>query len=144
MSDLTRDLDAYAELAAALADPTADRAALLAAHALDEEAWEAIDDRWQTLVSQADVTDPDGEGVPAFVSAYAEAFARAQRARSGGVIPFERFIEAAREMKRGIDMATVLKRLGLRLEDFLNAQRHWTARMLEDEALATRFQRALR
>jgi hypothetical protein len=156
--DLAVDLAVYAALAAELADATADRAAALARHGLDEDGWEAIDDAWQARLS-ACADDDDGDGVPALVLAHAEAFGRAHRARAGeglgvtlgaggvvvgGVLSFERFLELARAMKRGTDLAMLLRRMGVRLEDYLAAQAHWTARMLEDEALAERFRQALR
>ncbi|WP_437553003.1 hypothetical protein WME95_17420 [Sorangium sp. So ce327] len=138
------DVEAYATLAAQLADPSADRAALLAAHGLDEAGWEALDDAWQARLSEADDDDGEEVGVPPLVVAYAETFARVQRARAKSELSFERFLEAARGLKRGTDMATVLSRLDLTLEDYLSAQQRWTAAMLEDEALMARFQRAMR
>jgi hypothetical protein len=142
MADLSRDVEAYAALAAALTAPGAARAALLAAHGLDEDGWEALDDAWQARFSEAE--DDDALGVPALLGAYAEAFSRAQLGLSPGLLSFERFLEAAREMRRGNDMATVLKRLDLTLESYLQAQAHWTARMLHDEELAAKFQRVMR
>ncbi len=142
MADPRRDVEAYAAIAAALSSPGANRAAILSAHGFDEEAWNALDDVWQDRLSQAQ--DEDDLGVPALLSAYAEAFSRAQRGRSPALLSFERFLDAAREMKRGSDMATILKRLDLSLEDYLRAQAHWTARMLDDPELAARFQRAMR
>ncbi|MGK4005425.1 hypothetical protein WMF31_22545 [Sorangium sp. So ce1036] len=143
MKDPARDVEAFATLAAQLADPSADRAALLAEHGLDEERWEALDDAWQARFSEADGDDGDDVGVPPLVAAFAETFARVQRARARSALSFERFLEAARAMKRGTDMATVLGRLDLTLEDYLSAQQRWTAAMLEDEELMARFQRAM-
>jgi hypothetical protein len=143
MPDLSQDVAAYAALAAALSDPNADREALLAAHGLDEDTWDALDEAWQDRLSEADAGDDETEGVPALVAAYAEAFARAHTARARSELPFERFLEAARAMRRGVDMTTVLKRLDLTLEDFLSAERRWTQAMLADEALAARFRRAM-
>lgn len=142
MQDLLRDVEAFATLAAQLAEPGADRAAILAAHGLDEERWEALDDAWQARLSEAD--EGEDEGVPPLMAAYAEAFARAQRARAKSELPFDRFLEAARAMKRGTDMTTALKRLGMTLSEYLNAQQRWTAAMLEDEDLAARFQQAMK
>lgn len=142
MADLRSDVEAYAALAAALASPGTDRAALLASRGLDEETWNALDDAWQTRLSEAQ--DEDELGVPALLSAYAEAFSRAQRERSPALLSFERFLEASREMKRGTDMASILKRLDVTLEDYLRSQAHWTATMIGDAELAARFQRAMR
>jgi len=44
---LTTDVRAYAALSARLAEPDADRAALLAEHGLDEDGWDELDDVWQ-------------------------------------------------------------------------------------------------
>lgn len=143
MKDPARDVEAFAMLAAQLSDPSADRAAILAEHGLDEERWEALDDAWQARFSEAEDDDSEEVGVPPLVASYAEAFARAQRARARSALSFERFLEAARAMKRGTDMATVLSRLDLTLEDYLSAQQRWTAAMLEDEELMARFQRAM-
>lgn len=144
MADLMHDLEAYATLSAELLDPNVDRAAALAAHGLDEEGWEAVDEAWDARLSAAG--DEDTDGVPPLIAAHAEAFARAQRARAGvaEVLPFARFLEAARELARGKDLSTALKRLDLTLETYLAAQAHWTARMLQDDSLAKQFERALR
>ncbi|MFT3770312.1 MAG: hypothetical protein QM820_33205 [Minicystis sp.] len=144
MANLLQDLDAYATLSAELVDPRVDRAAVLAARGLDEDAWDAIDDAWQTRLSEADDAHGDADGVPPLVAAHAEAFARAQRARVREVLPFERFVKAARELRRGGDLQSTLKRLELTLDTYLAAQAHWTARLLEDEELAARFDRAMR
>lgn len=144
MKDPSQDVEVYATLSARLADPGADRAALLAEHGLDEASWEALDDAWQARIEEADEDDGEEVGVPPLVAAFAETFARVQRSRAKSELSFERFLEAARAMKRGTDMATVLSRLDLTLEDYLSAQQRWTAAMLEDDELMARFQRAMR
>jgi glyoxylase-like metal-dependent hydrolase (beta-lactamase superfamily II) len=140
--DLEGDVRAYATLAARLARDPARRAELLAAHGLDEDRWEALDDAWQARLDRA--ADSDEDGVPALVAAHAEAFADAQRGAGADVLPFERYVEAARELRRGHDMTTALKRLSVTFDQLMRAQRHWTAAMLSDPALAARFQRAVR
>jgi hypothetical protein len=142
MEDLSQDIEAYAALAAALAEAGPDRARVLAARGLTEAQWEALDQAWQARLSEEG--EENAAGVPALLAAYAEAFARAQRARARAVMPFERFVEAAREMQRGADLARVLQRLDMSLPDFMASQQHWTARMLEDGALAARFRKAMR
>jgi hypothetical protein len=144
MADLLHDLESYATLAVELSDPRVDRAAALAARGLDEDAWEALDDAWQARLSAADEDGDDEDGIPALVAAHAEAFARAQRARVREVLPFERFVAAARELGRGGDLASTLRRLDLTLDAYLTAQSHWTARLLEDEELAARFDDAMK
>lgn len=144
MGDLSDDVELYAALSAELADIRADRAAILAARGLTEDAWDAIDEAWQDRLSAAEAEALDSDGVPPLVARHAEAFARAQRSRAGAVLPFERFVSAVRELRRGGDLASALRRLDLTLDVYLAAQAHWTSRMLEDEELSARFTRALR
>jgi hypothetical protein len=141
MADLRRDLDAYATLAARLADQGADRGALLAQHGLDEDGWEALDDAWQARIF---APEEDGDdGIPPLIAAYSDAFARAQRARSGREVTFERFVDATLALREGTEMTVVLARLGVTLDEFLAAQMHWTEAMLADDELAARFTRAM-
>jgi hypothetical protein len=143
MADLRTDLHAYVALAAELSDARVDRGAALAARGMDEDDWEAIDDAWQTRLSEAEAEGAAGSDIPPLVAAHAEAFSRAQLSRTREVLPFERFVIAARELGRGGDLASTLRRLDLTLDTYLAAQAHWTARMLEDEELSARFERAL-
>ena len=142
-ADPARDIEAYAELSAALVGPSVDRAALLAAHGLDEARWEALDDAWQARLAAED--DAAVEGMPPLLAAYAEAFARAQRARiQGTVLTFDRFVEVVRALRHGGDAAATLQRLGVTFASYLASQQHWMTRMMEDEALAERFRRLMR
>jgi len=143
MADPTQDIEAYAELAAALANPTVDRAALLAEHGLDESRWDALDDAWQARMSAED--DETAEGMPRLLAAYAQAFTRAQRAHtSDPLLPFDRFLEVVRALRYGGDAAATLKKLGTTFESLLASQRHWMAKMQEDDALMEQFRRAMR
>ncbi|EYF00235.1 hypothetical protein [Chondromyces apiculatus] len=146
MADLRTDLEAYVTVAAELSDPRVDRTVALTARGLDEDAWEEIDDAWQARLSEAEAEAEDAaaDGVPPLVAAHAEAFARAQRARVHDVLPFERFVTAASALRRGGDLRSTLRRLDLTLDAYLTAQAHWTARMLEDDALFARFEHAMR
>ncbi|MFT3771308.1 MAG: hypothetical protein QM820_38320 [Minicystis sp.] len=134
----------YAEIAAALAEPSADRAAVLAARGLDEDAWTALDRLFQARMSRA--MDEDHDGVPPIVAAYAEAFARARAAlrRDEDVISIERYADATREIQQRGDPLPALARVGVSLEAFLRANEHWTRRMIEDPALLARFRARLR
>ena len=153
MSDLRHDLDAWVTLSVELADPAVDRAAVLRSHGLDEDAWEAIDDAWQTRLSEAegaaereegDAVDPRG-GVPPLVAAHAEAFARAQAARAGApLLDLPAFAELTRALQRRPDVAAVLRRFDLSLAALLHNQAHWTKRLLEDPELARQFDEAVR
>lgn len=137
------DVAEYAELAAALAEPTADRAGVLAARGLDEQGWAALDDHFQDRISRA--MSEDEAGVPPLVAAYADAFARARAAlqQDRAVISIERFADATREIRRRGDPLPALAHVGVTLDEFLRANEHWTRRMLEDPALLSRFRARL-
>jgi len=135
------NLDAYARLAVALSRAGARRDAVLAAHRLDETRWQAIDDLWQARLSDA-LDEVDDEGVPAFVAEFERAMERA-RSDDVQVMPFERFVEATRAARAGGELGRTLARLGVAIDDYLRANRHYTQAMTEDDALAERFRRAL-
>jgi hypothetical protein len=138
------DVAEYAELAATLADPSCDRAAVLAAHDLDEEGWTALDRLFQDRLGRA--MDEAEEGVPPLVSAYAEAFARARAAlhKDKPVLTLDRFADATREIQVRGDPLPALAKHGITLEEYLRANEHWTQRMLADPTLVARFRARLR
>lgn len=139
----TFDVTEYARVAAELADPASDRARVLAAHALDEDAFAALDRRFQDALSRA--MDEEVEGIPPLVAAYAEAFARACAALAGDeVISIERFAEATREMQRLGDPVAALAKVGITLADYLRANERWTRRMVAEPALFARYRARLR
>lgn len=136
------DIEAYAELAATLADPAVDRAAILETHGLDEERWETLDNAWQARISADE--DACADNIPPMLAAYAEAFARAQRARQKtALLPFEKFIELVRALRQGGDAAATLQRFGTTFPAFLASQQHWMDQMMKDDALAERWRRAM-
>ena len=136
------DVTAYAAIAAALSDPGCVRDRVLAGHGLDEERWAEVEEAWQERLSRAMDEEAEG-GVPPLVAAYADAFARAKRQTGGALLSLERFAEATREIQKHGDPAAALGRLGIPLASFLEANEHWTRRMIADPALAQRFRRAL-
>jgi hypothetical protein len=137
------DVAEYAALAAALAEPTADRERVLASHGLDEQGWAALDEHFQDRLGRA--MSDDADGLPPLVAAYADAFARARAAlaQDRGVISIERFADATREIRRRGDPLPALAHAGVTLDEFLRANEHWTRRMLEDPALLARFRARL-
>ncbi|MBN2197039.1 MAG: hypothetical protein JW751_29815 [Polyangiaceae bacterium] len=136
------DLDAYARLMLALATVDADRAALLGGYGLDETRWDAIDEKWQTRLSEASEADGEEEGVPDFVIAYAAAFERAQVARaSPAAITLEQFAEAARQLRKHGDVQRAVELAGISLAQFLEGNQQWTKRIVEDPELSARFRR---
>ena len=138
------DIDLYAGIAVEIADGAGDPEVVLARHGLDEARWDAIDNGWQARLAEA--TDEGVEdGIPPLLAAYAQAMARAQKARAGaGVASFERFAEAMRLFQRSGDMPATLQRTGLTLQDFLRASQHWTSRLAVEPDLAAKFERLLR
>jgi hypothetical protein len=141
--DSSLSVEAYAAILAALADPNADRAAVLAAHGLDEGAWEAIDAQWQRRLSAAADGADDEQPAPPLLVAFAEAFAGAQRAAVETLLSFERYVELTRVMSRGGAIGDELTRLRVTLPEYLRAHEHWMRRMADDPALAERFTRAV-
>ena len=137
------DVDAYAALVVMLSDESAERDAILRAHGLDEEAWEALDQDWQQVLSSAMDVDVETEGVPEVLARYSAAFVRAQQARKSAVLSIDHWALATRRISRSEDVAKTLSDLGLTLPLFLEANLHWTKRMLEEPALADRFRKTL-
>jgi hypothetical protein len=140
--DAEINLDAYARLTVALGRAGPRRDDLLAANGLDEDRWQIIDDAWQAKLSEALEQLGDDIAVPPLVEAYSRAMERAQTADSQ-IMSFERFVQATRAARAGGDLARSLERLGVTIDDYLRANRHYTLAMTEDDALAVRFQRSL-
>jgi hypothetical protein len=137
------NLDAYARLTVALARAGEDRPSVLAAHGLDEERWQAIDDRWQARLSDAMDQGTDEEPVAPLLQEFSRAMDRAQ-SDDAPVVSLERLAEATRVLNEAADIPEALKRLGLTLDDFMRAHRYWLQRMAKDEDLAEAFRRAVR
>jgi hypothetical protein len=140
--DAEINLDAYARLTVALGRAGARRDEALAAHGLDEARWQAIDDAWQARLSEALEIVGDDATVPPLIDAYSRAMERAQSAESS-IMTFERFVQATRAARSGGELAKSLERLGVTIDDYLRANRHYTLAMTEDDALAERFRRSL-
>lgn len=138
------DVVAYARLSVALAQPDADREAILADHGLDEDGWQRIDDAWTERLAQADEAHGDRDGVPPLVLAHANAFAAAQRERAGALLTFDRYVEITRALQRGRDIAAVLERFSIDLATYLNTHQHFTLALATDPELAAAFRRGMR
>ncbi|MGH7296084.1 MAG: hypothetical protein ACRELB_14170 [Polyangiaceae bacterium] len=140
--DAEINLDAYARITIALGRAGPARRGVLAAHGLDEDRWQQIDDAWQARLS--DAMDQGTDEVP--VAPFLEQFARAMdRAHSDDsqVMSLERFVQATRIVRLGGDVAKGLESVGLTVDAYLQANRHWMQRMAQDDDLAASFQRAL-
>jgi hypothetical protein len=142
---LTTDVRAYAAFTARLAEPDADREALLAERGLTEDEWDELDDAWQARLSEAVDAMGDSESVPPLVKEHSDAFAEAQAARvsAGAPLDLERFIAITLEIQRAHEVQYALKRNGTTLHDYLRAEQHWLKRMMDDPALQARFHDAM-
>jgi len=144
VTDVQIEIERYAAIAAELSRDGADRAAILAAHGLDESVWETIEAHWQARLSTAMDGDLEQEGVPDVLTQYSAAFAQAQAAESDGdVMSLERFAQATRAMATNSDIQQSLKQLGMTLGEFLKANQHWCVKMVTDPELAERFRKVL-
>jgi hypothetical protein len=134
-------VEAYARIQVALSDPEADASLVLASHGLDEELWNALDREWQARISAA--PEQEDGGIPLLVAAYAEAFAKAQRARAASPLPFERYVEVTRALQKSRDVPALLKKLDVSFQSYMAAHAHFAREMIFDSDLSERFTRAL-
>jgi hypothetical protein len=143
--DADSEIDVYVKIAVEVAEGGADREAVLAGHGLSSERWDTIDDAWQARLSEASDRAGDDDGLPPLLAAYADAMARAQKARAEdyGVVALERFAQAMLLLQRGGDTAGVLKKVGLTIQEFLRASQYWTRRIVSDPEIAERFQKTV-
>jgi hypothetical protein len=140
--DVRFDLETYARLRAELACDGVNRQAVLARYGLDEDGWDAIDDRFQADLSRA-LAAPHGDEVPAIVLRYAEAFAMTQRDAPAAVLSLERFAACTRALERARDPHLALSKLGATLTDYLKSNQHWSPKLATDPELANAFRAAL-
>jgi hypothetical protein len=136
------NLDAYARITVALRRAGLARDPALAAYGLDEARWQAIDDVWQARLSAAIEEGTDDVPVSPFLEQFARAMDRAESDDSQ-VMSFERFVEATRIVRRGGDVGRGLERLGVTVDSYLQANRHFMQRMAKDDELAASLRRAL-
>jgi hypothetical protein len=134
------DVERYAEIAAALADPEVDRASVLAANGLDEDAWDALDETWQERLAAAQEAHGDEDGVPDLVLRHAQAFAEAQQQR-GEVMALDRFLRCVALARTATDLPLALRKIGVTLAQFLRANHHWMAKAQDDPELMERLLR---
>jgi len=137
------DVEAYAALAAKIAQAGTKRGEVLEDNGLDEEQWAVIDEQWQARLSAA-VDEDEGEGVPDLVVRHSNAYRLAQqRLTQGGadkVMSLESFCKAIRAMQHGgSDPQRALGALGMTLGDFLKANEYWTQRIGREPELHDRY-----
>lgn len=135
------DLKAYATVMAELAAAGDARAETLSRHGLDEGAWGVIDARWQARLSEA--LEEEGDGVPALVASYAEAYEAAQRALAPP-ISLEQFALVTRLLQATGDIRAALAKADVTMAAYVQGAEHWSRRIAESPELERRFQAALR
>ncbi|MFO0758015.1 MAG: hypothetical protein U0359_16080 [Byssovorax sp.] len=134
-------VEAYAALMAELIAAGEARGEVLSRHGLDEARWEAIDARWQERLSEA--LDAEDEGVAPLLSAYAAAFAEAQRALAPPV-SVEQLAAVTRLFQASGDLRAALAKSGVSLADYVRGAEHWSRRIAVEPAIERRFEAALR
>jgi len=131
------DIEAYAALQMRLIGVEGEaRAALLAAHGLTEESFDALDERAQDALSRA--LDASEAGVPPLVARYDAALKKAHE----GLEPplsLDRFAEATLVMRAGGDPTKALARIGITFTDYFRSSQVWASRLSKDDELAQRF-----
>src|SRR5262249_49703888 len=127
------DLDAYARIAAELAERAQDRRRILSEHRLDEMRWLDVEKTWLLRVAVAAMQRDLSLGED-----LDRAYAAAQ-ATLGAVEPTRSLQEYAAllaQIESGREVPVVLAEAKLSLGDWVRLQRAWTARIVQDAALA--------
>ncbi|NUO51500.1 MAG: hypothetical protein HOV80_21810 [Polyangiaceae bacterium] len=135
MAEDRDDLETYAIIASELARG-ADRAELLASHGLDEESFEALEERANEEMSGG--AEPDGPGIPDGVARF-DAVLRAAAAGGSDIPSLEDFARAFLVVQEGGAVHERLKERGLSVEVLLRGSAHYTPRLAHEPELAARF-----
>ncbi len=146
MADLERDVSAYAQLCVLLSRAThsEERASVLAAHGLNEDQWERLDEAWQTRLSDCDIGDDrEGQAIPPLLANFAQAFTAAQQTTlpTETVLSLDVYLDIAKGLKQGKSTTSILSQYQTTLEEFLNAHRHWTQQAIHNPEIAHRMSR---
>jgi hypothetical protein len=136
-------LEAYTLVMAELASAGDARGAVLARHGLDEGTWEVIDTHWQDRLSEAMDQDPEDDGVPELLSAYAAAYEAAQRSIAPP-ISLDQFALMTRLLEASGDVRASLAKVGISIADYARASEHWTRQLAGDPELERQFHAVLR
>jgi hypothetical protein len=142
-SDVEKSIEAYAQVMAELASAGDAREAVLAHHGLDEARWEAIDNDWQSQLSEAMDQEPDDDGIPEILSLYAAAYENAQRSIASP-ISLDQFAMVTRLLDASGDVRASLSKVGVTLADYVRGSEHWTRQLAGDPELERRFREVLR
>jgi hypothetical protein len=135
------DVEGYAAIMVELAATPEVREVVLARHGLGEADWEALDNHFQGLLSEAMADDSDG--VPEILARYAAAYEAAQRAQ-GEPISLERFAQVTRLLHVTGDIRASLARANVTMAQYVRASEHWSRLLAQDPELERRFDEAMR
>jgi hypothetical protein len=130
------DLDAYARIAATLAERAAPRASILAQHGLDELRWVDVEKTWLLRVAASALR---GDVSLAEDLDRATLSAQAALGPTEPTRPLDEYAAICARVESGADVALVLADARLSLGDWARLQRAWTARLVLDPALAVTF-----
>ena len=139
-----RNLERYADLVLALAEPNVDRNAILGEHGLDEVSFAELEAHWLQRLEEAEDAHGSADGAPALLVRYAHALGRAQAQRAKGAMAIEKYAEITRALGSGRDTAQLLERYGTTLSTYLNAHAYWTGRAARETDIATKLAALLR
>lgn len=128
------EIAAYAKVLSALARG-ADRARVLEAHGLDEERFEALEERALEALSAGD----DGDGIPPAVARFDAAIRNASPHAPAGPPSLEAFAQAYLIAQQGGNVAERLKEHGSSLDVLLRGSEHYVPRFAREPELADRF-----
>lgn len=130
------DLETYAIIASELARG-ADRAALLAVHGLDEESYEALEERANLEMSGS--LEHDGAGIPPAIARFDAVLRETAANATQGVPSLEEFARAFLVVQEGGAVHERLAERGLSVELLLRGSAHYTPRFVKEPELAARF-----
>lgn len=130
------DLNAYASVAARLADGAEPRGAVLAKAGLDEGRWLEIEKTWLLRVAVAAMQE-DAD----LVREHAEAMAAAEAALTPAEppLPLDDYAALVAQIESGRDAAEVAAAAKMSLGAFTRAHRSWAARLAAEPALHASF-----
>lgn len=135
------DVAMYGTISALLNEEGADREAILKEHGLDEETWEAAEKECSQQISDAMEADVELTGVPEALTSFSNAYVLAQQGRKSTILSLEGFAAATKAISGSRDIPGTLAQHGLTLQQFLQANEHWTHRMISDPTLAEKFRK---
>jgi hypothetical protein len=129
------DLNAYAAVAAHLAEGAVPRAAILAGRQLDEARWLQIEKTWLLRLATAAL-----QGDLSLAEEHEAAYTAALGA-ADPPMPLDDYAAIVAGLELGLEPAKVLAGAKLTLAGFSRHQRAWTARFARDDELAASFRR---